>query len=116
MATLKDTAQHFGVSVQAMSDYINKYLPDINSDGEHATIHRGKWFIDNIAVERLEELRGFNDGTGLPLTNSPATIDDFRFVISNLQKEVEDLKQRVEILENEKEKAKSSWINRVFKT
>jgi cell division septum initiation protein DivIVA len=52
----------------------------------------------------------------LPLTNSPATIDDFRFVISNLQKEVEDLKQRVEILENEKEKAKSSWINRVFKT
>lgn len=52
----------------------------------------------------------------MPLTNSPATIDDFRFVISNLQKEVEDLKQRVEILENEKEKAKSSWINRVFKT
>ena len=99
-----------------MSDYINKHLQDINSDGEHATIHRGKWFIDNIAIKRLEELRGFNDGTGLPLTNSPAMIDDFRFIISNLQKEVEDLKQRVEILENEKEKAKSSWINRVFKT
>ena len=91
---------------------------NINSDGEHATIHRGKWFIDDIAIKRLEELRGFNDGAaGLPLTSSPATIDDFCFVISNLQKEVEDLKKRVEILENEKEKAeKSSWINRVFRT
>lgn len=28
MATLKDTAQHFGVSVQAMSDYINKHLQE----------------------------------------------------------------------------------------
>ena len=32
MATLKDTAQHFGVSIQAMSDYINKHLQDINTD------------------------------------------------------------------------------------
>lgn len=120
MATLKDTAQHFGVSIQAMSDYMNKHLQDINTDGEHATIHRGKWFIDDVAIARLEQLRGFNDGTGLPLTKSPATVDDFRSVISELQAEVESLKQRVEILEkmleNEKAKAeKSSWLDRMFK-
>ena len=92
MATLKDTAQHFGVSIQAMSDYINKHLQDINTDGEHATIHRGKWFIDDVAIARLEQLRGFNDGAGLPLTQSPATVDDFRSVISKLQAEVETLK------------------------
>lgn len=121
MATLKDTAQHFGVSIQAMSDYINKHLQDINTDGEHATIHRGKWFIDNVAIARLEELRGFNDGAGVPLTQSPATIDDFRSVISKLQSEVESLTQRVETLEktleNEKVKAeKSSWLDRILKS
>ena len=82
MATLKDTAHHFGVSIQAMSDHINKHLQDLNVDGEHAAIHRGKWFIDDIAIARLEQLRGFNDETGLPLTNSSATIDDFRSIIS----------------------------------
>jgi hypothetical protein len=119
MATLKDTAQHFGVSIQAMSDYINKHLQDINTDGEHATIHRGKWFIDDVAIARLEQLRGFNDGAGLPLTQSPATVDDFRSVISKLQAEVETLKQRVEklerTLEKEKTKEKGSWLNRMFK-
>lgn len=119
MATLKDTAQHFGVSIQAMSDYINKHLQDINTDGKHATIHRGKWFIDDVAIARLEQLRGFNDGAGLPLTQSPATVDDFRSVISKLQAEVETLKQRVEklerTLEKEKTKEKGSWLNRMFK-
>lgn len=102
-----------------MSDYINKHLQDINADGEHAIIHRGKWFIDDVAISRLEQLRGFNDGAGVPLTQSPATIDDFRSVISNLQTEVESLKQRVEklekTLEKEKTKEKGSWLNRMFK-
>jgi uncharacterized protein YlxW (UPF0749 family) len=49
-----------------------------------------------------------------------ATIDDFRFIISNLQAEVESLKQRIETLEktmeNEKVKAvKGSWLDRMFK-
>lgn len=76
-----------------MSDYINKYLQDINTDGEHAAIHCGKWFIDAVAIARLEQLRGFNEGVGLPLTQSPATIDNFRTVISKLQTEVESLKR-----------------------
>jgi hypothetical protein len=121
LATLKDTAQYFGVSIQAMSDYINKHLQDLNVDGEHAAIHRGKWFIDDIAITRLEQLRGFNDGAGLPLTNSPATIDNFRSVISNLQNQINDLQLRFDSLESNfkalesKLESNRSWIDRVFK-
>ena len=42
MATLKDAALHFGISVQAISDYVKKHLEEINADGEHAVLHRGK--------------------------------------------------------------------------
>ena len=42
MATLKDTALHFGVSVQAISDYVKKHLDEINVDGAHAVMHKGK--------------------------------------------------------------------------
>lgn len=68
MATLKDTALHFGVSIQAISDYVKKHLEEINVDGEHAVLHRGKWHFDDIAIARLEQMRGYNDGNGVPLT------------------------------------------------
>ena len=38
MATLKETAAHFGISIQAMSDYVNKHITEINTDGEHAVL------------------------------------------------------------------------------
>lgn len=110
MATLKDTADHFGVSVQAISDYVKKHLEEINSDGEHAVLHRGKWHFDDIAIARLEQMRGYNDGNGVPLTRSPATVEEFRTIIAKLQNEIADLNSRVERLESKQ----GSWLNRVF--
>ena len=40
-------------------------------------------------------MRGYNDGNGKPLTQAPATVDDFRNIINQLQAEVSDLKNRV---------------------
>lgn len=110
MATLKDTAQHFGVSVQAISDYVKKHLNKINVDGEHAVMHRGKWHFDDIAIARLEEMRGYNDGNGVPLTQMPATVEEFRTIISRLQSEVENLNARVTQLESKQR----SWFDRVL--
>ena len=110
MATLKDTATHFGVSVQAISDYVKKHLEEINVDGEHAVIHKGKWHFDDIAIARLEEMRGYNDGNGVPLTSVPATVEEFRVIIAKLQSEVADLNNRVGQLESKQR----SWLDRVF--
>ena len=111
LATLKETANHFGVSIQAMSDYVKKHIAEINTDGEHAVLHRGRWHFDNIAISRMEQMRGYNDGNGKPLTQAPATVDDFRNIINQLQAEVSDLKNRVSQLESKQ----GSWLNRVFK-
>ena len=110
MASLKDTALHFGVSVQAISDYVKKHLDEINSDGVHAALHRGKWHFDNIAISRLEQMRGYHDGNGLPLTRTPATVDDFRAIITQLQADIANLNSRVTQLESKQR----SWLDRVF--
>lgn len=111
MASLKDTAYHFGVSVQAISDYVKKHLDEINSDGEHAVLHRGKWHFDDTAIARLEKMRGYLDGNGVPLTRVPATVEEFRAIIAKLQNEIADLNARVEQLESKQ----GSWFDRVFK-
>ena len=51
--------------------YVKKHLDEINVDGEHAIVHRGKWHFDEIAIARLEQMRGYNDGNGVPLTRTP---------------------------------------------
>lgn len=110
MATLKDTALHFGVSVQAISDYVKKHSDEINADGKHAVMHKGKWHFDDIAIARLEEMRGYNDGNGVPLTQTPATVEEFRAIITRLQSEVENLNARVTQLESKQR----SWFDRVL--
>ena len=110
MASLKDTATHFGISVQAISDYVKKHLDEINFDGEHAVLHRGKWHFDDTAITRLEKMRGYYDGNGLPLTRTPATVDDFRTIIAQLQADIANLNSRVTQLESKQR----SWLDRVF--
>lgn len=60
MATIQDMMEHFGwKSAQAALKYIKTHLKDINRDGKHAYQAGGKWQFDEVAVKRLEELRGF---------------------------------------------------------
>ena len=44
---------------QHMVDYVKRHLDEINEGGEHARLARGCWQFDEIAVKRLEKLRGF---------------------------------------------------------
>ena len=60
----------------------------------------------------MKQMRGYNDCNGKPLlTQAPATVDDFRNIISQLQDEVSDLKKRISQLESKQ----GSWLDRVFK-
>jgi len=73
-------------------------------------MHRGKWHFDDIAIARLEQMRGYNDGNGVPLTQTPATVEEFRAIIDRLQSEVENLNARVTQLESKQR----SWFDRVL--
>lgn len=59
MATMKEIAGHFNVSIQTMTEYVKRHLDEINTDGPHAAMHGGKWMFDTVAIERMEELRGW---------------------------------------------------------
>ena len=56
-------------------------------------------------------MRGYNDGNGIPLTRVPATVEEFRAIITKLQTDIAELNSRVEQLESKQ----SSWFDRVFK-
>ena len=47
----------------------------------------------------------------IPLTRTPATVEEFRTIIAKLQAEIDDLSTRVEQLESKQ----GSWFDRVFK-
>lgn len=63
MATMKEISGHFGVTVQTMTEYVKNHLDVLNKDGEHAAMKAGRWVFDAIAVERLEDLRGWGTGS-----------------------------------------------------
>lgn len=54
MATMKEVAGHFGVSVQTMTEYVKRHLDEINATGNHAALRAGKWAFDAEAVQKME--------------------------------------------------------------
>ena len=58
MRSLKETAESFGVSGQALLEYVKKHLDELNNEGEHVFQTRsGKWQFDEVAISRLIKLR-----------------------------------------------------------
>lgn len=70
MATLKETAKYFGISFQALAEYVKKYLDEINVDGQHAFIRKGKWHFDEVAIQRLTAMRNEKEEFMLPYLES----------------------------------------------
>ena len=70
MRSLKETAESFGVSGQALLEYVKKHLDELNDEGEHVFQTRsGKWQFDEVAISRLTELR--KDMATSPFVSSP---------------------------------------------
>ncbi len=84
MATMQEMCEHFRIKNSAMVDYVKRHLSEINSDGEHARIARGCWQFDEIAVKRLEKLRGFGIAGVMEKVESDE-IKELKVTIDNLQ-------------------------------
>ena len=59
MATIQDLCGRYRVGTSAMTDYVKRHISEINSDGSHARLARGVWSFDELAIQRLDQLRGF---------------------------------------------------------
>lgn len=55
---------------------------------------------------------GYDDGNGIPLTRTSATVEESRAIIMKLQTEFADLNERVEQLESKQ----GPWLVSVFKS
>ena len=93
MVGLKGVAEYFGVTLPNISIYVKKHLDEINSDGQHAFIHKGKWHFDDIAIARLEKLR-----SNLPIENK--LVSKTSSEINNLREEVQKVSSRIDNLES----------------
>lgn len=84
LATLEDVSKHFGITTQGLGSYITRHIDKINEDGEHAKKNGSSWIIDEIAVRRIEELRGFGVA-GVIENLESEKIKDRDIIIANLQ-------------------------------
>lgn len=84
MATMKEIAGHFGVSIQTMTEYVKRHLDEINADGSHAALRAGRWAFDAEAIRKLEELRGFGIAGVMEAVESKK-VKDLEITVDNLQ-------------------------------
>ena len=84
VATLQEMCDHFRVKKSAMVDYVKRHIDEINEGGEHARLARGCWQFDEIAVKRLEKLRGFGISGVMEKVESDE-IKELKVTIDNLQ-------------------------------
>ena len=84
VATLQEMCDHFRVKKSAMVNYVKRHIDEINEGGEHARLARGCWQFDEIAVKRLEKLRGFGISGVMEKVESDE-IKELKVTIDNLQ-------------------------------
>lgn len=108
MATMKELAGHFGVSIQTMTEYAKRHLDEINADGSHAALRAGKWAFDAEAVQKLEELRGFGIAGVMEAVESKkvkdleVTVDNLQVVLLHAQEDAKTAYQQVADAERER--------------
>lgn len=57
---IKELARRYSMSQQGMRQYLQKRMDEINIDGEHVKMDGHRWRIDEQAVRRLDEMRGYS--------------------------------------------------------
>lgn len=48
---------------QGLRQFIRSRLDEINSDGEHVKCKGHKWQFDDVAIDRLDEMRNYSEST-----------------------------------------------------
>jgi hypothetical protein len=66
MRNLEDLMKRYGIAKSSLSEFIKNHITEINNDGQNhiVTDRKVKWF-DDYAVQRIDELRGYNSNVTL---------------------------------------------------
>lgn len=64
--TITDLMNRYNMTRQGVQQFLTRHLSELNTQGvEHATKVKGDWIIDSTALERLDNMRGYNDSVVL---------------------------------------------------
>ena len=89
MKTIKDLADRYGMTPQGVRKFVRNNLDALNADGEHVRqVGRG-WRVDDVALSRLDELRGFSQNvskaaSGFPVVETSLQTDKISEQIARL--------------------------------
>lgn len=84
MASMTDLCDRYRVKKSAMTAYLQRHLHEINVDGQHAYMARGCWSFDEVAVKRIDKLRGFGVANVIEKVESDE-IKSLKITVDNLQ-------------------------------
>lgn len=63
--TITDLMNRYGLTAQAVRQYLNNHMDEINADGVHAKKIKGDWQLDAIGLRLLDKIRGYNTNLAL---------------------------------------------------
>lgn len=63
--TVTDLMERYGLTRQAVLQYLSKHLEKVNADGLHASKVKGDWQIDEKGLETIDKARGYNTNLAL---------------------------------------------------
>ena len=85
MADIVNLMKRYNISKQAACKYIRGHLDQINADGEHAIRRSGVWYFDDMAIERIDQLRGHGQVAGVMEKVESDKVLALEQLVSNLQ-------------------------------
>lgn len=104
--------KRYGLNNKQLTEALQNSLPELNKDGEHAVVEENHWTLDDIAVERLDEIMHYMPALPAHTTDNSnnalkAENDDLKAKVETLQdcllKAEATLKQTIETYENQLE-------------
>ena len=91
--TITDLMNRYNMTRQGVQQFLTRHLSELNTQGvEHAAKVKGDWIIDSTALERLDNMRGYNDSVVLASEVKQLT------KIEELQQQIIELKEAANLM------------------
>lgn len=91
--SITDLMTRYNMTRQGVQQFLTRHLSELNTQGvEHVAKIKGDWVIDSTALERLDNMRGYNDSVVLASEVKQLT------KIEELQQQIIELKEAANIM------------------
>lgn len=91
--TITDLMNRYNMTRQGVQQFLTRHLAELNTEGiEHVAKIKGDWVIDSTALERLDNMRGYNDSVVLASEVKQLS------KIEELQQQIIELKEAANIM------------------